>query len=265
MDAVGEVAHGGVGGRFEVEAEARGKTHGAEQAQVVLFQAALGAADGAEDASVEVGEAADVVDDGSCGERAFGEALRVDAEWIEQETVDGEVAALDIFFGAEGVADFVGTAAVGVSAVGAEGGDLNGHLRWGGLFGCTLRLGSHEDDAEVGADGESAREHVEDDVGAGAGGDVVVLGLAAEEQVADAAPGEVSLKARGAQRGEDAAGGGELVRGGHGCWMYCRAVARRRDSPQRSRQYPQYWTDATACYQRRVLMFFPLVFLRAEQ
>ena len=41
---------------------------------------------------------------------------------VEEEAVDGEVAALDVFFGAEGVADLVGVAAVGVGSVGAEGG-----------------------------------------------------------------------------------------------------------------------------------------------
>ena len=95
------------------------------------------AADGADDAGFEVGDAADVVDEsrfadgpwkvsfGSSESRpgklwlSFGTILR-----IEQEAVDGEVAAPDVFFGADGVADGVGMAAVGVGAVGAEGGDL---------------------------------------------------------------------------------------------------------------------------------------------
>jgi hypothetical protein len=47
----------------------------------------------------------------------------------------------------------------------------------------------------VRADGKGAREEVEDDVGRGRGGDVVVRGLAAEEQVADAAAGEITLTA----------------------------------------------------------------------
>ncbi len=150
VDFRGEAAHGGGCGGFDLEAEAGGEAHGAQHAQMVLFKALLGLADGADDAGVEVGEAADIIDDGgaeSFGKRAgfsvggqgsasegiAGLALR---QPDQQQAVDGEIAAADIFFGAGGVADGVGMAAIGVGAIGAEGGDLGDHLRCGGARSC---------------------------------------------------------------------------------------------------------------------------------
>jgi len=71
----------------------------------------------------------------------------------------------------------------------AEGGDL------GGDVGRVRLRSADEDDAEVGSDGEGLREQRDDLVGCGRGGDVVVLGLEAEVEVADAASGEVGLVA----------------------------------------------------------------------
>ena len=51
----------------------------------------------------------------------------------------------------------------------------------------------------MGADGEGFGEQRDDLVGHGRGGDVVVLGCEAEQQVADAAAGEVCLMAGLAQ------------------------------------------------------------------
>lgn len=99
-------------------------------------------------------------------------------------------------------------AAVGVGSVGAEGGDF-------GLDVVIFDFIGDDDDAEVCTDGEGAGEEIEDDVGSSAGGDVVVLGLAAEKEVADAASSEVRLMAVGAEAGDDGAGGCELGRGKH--------------------------------------------------
>jgi hypothetical protein len=83
--------------------------------------------------------------------------------------------------------------------------------------------GSDKNYSEVRSDGKGAREEVEDDVGRGRGGYVVVTGLAAEEQVADAAAGEITLMASGAQGRDDLQGRIELGRDGeHGCYIHCR-------------------------------------------
>jgi N6-L-threonylcarbamoyladenine synthase len=142
---------------------------------------------------------------------------------IEEEAVDGEVAALDVFFGAGGVEDGVRVAAVRVCGVGAEGGDLGHGVARAGIGGVLERRNlvesfvGNENDAKVSADGERAREQVEDDVGCGGGGHVVVDGIAAEQQVADAAAGEQRLVTRSAKGFDDAQGSLELARErGHG-------------------------------------------------
>ena len=64
--------------------------------------------------------------------------------------------------------------------------------RFGFGFGCNIR---DQDDAEVSAHGEGAREHLENHIGSGAGGDIVVRRDAAQEQVADASSGEAGVVA----------------------------------------------------------------------
>ena len=72
VNARRERADGGESGGFDLEPEARGKAHGAQQAQLVFFEALLGVADGADDAGIEIGEAADVVEYG--GAQVLGSA-----------------------------------------------------------------------------------------------------------------------------------------------------------------------------------------------
>jgi hypothetical protein len=57
------------------------------------------------------------------------------------------------------------------------------------LRGIRFIAGSHQHNAEVRSDGKCAREEVKYDVGRGGGGNIIVVGLAAEEQVANAASG----------------------------------------------------------------------------
>ena len=147
---------------------------------------------------------------------------RLHLSGIEQQAVDGEVAALDVFLGIGGVADLVGMAAIGVDAVAAERGHLSHGVARRGI-GRVLERRSlvegfvgDQHHAEMRADGEGAREEIEDDVGCCGGGYVVVERGAAEEEIAHAAAGEVGLVALGAQGFDDAEGGFELARGrGH--------------------------------------------------
>src|SRR6476619_3031390 len=88
-------------------------------------------------------------------------------DWVVEEAVDGEVAALGVVLGGSEV-DGVGMAAVGVSGVRAEGGDFN------------LASGAGSEDcydAERGSDrkGAAVSEELADLVGGGVGGDVVIL------------------------------------------------------------------------------------------
>ena len=84
---------------FDREIEARGEADGAEHAEFVFGEAQRGIADGADDFGVEIAASADEVED-LVGER------------IEQQAVDGEVAALDIFLWSFAEADLVRMAAI---------------------------------------------------------------------------------------------------------------------------------------------------------
>ena len=114
IDKRGERTHGAPGFRLDFEAEAGGEAHTTQHAQMVFFKAQLGAADGANDAGIEIRYAAYIVDDGRA--EIAGAAQRV-----EEQAVDGEVAALHVFLGSVGVANRIGMAAVGICAIGAEG------------------------------------------------------------------------------------------------------------------------------------------------
>ena len=138
--------------------------------------------------------AADVVEDG--GVEIAGGLV---GDGIEQHAVDGEVAAEDVFARVGGVADGIGTAAVGVGAVRAEGGDFGGDL-------VAVDLLADQHYAEVCADGEGLREERDDLVRGGGRGDVVILGCDAEEEVANAAAGEEGLVAGAAEGTGDGAG-----------------------------------------------------------
>ena len=60
----------------------------------------------------------------------------INGERIEEQSVDGEIAALDVVARGGGVAHRVRMASVEIGSVGAEGGDLD--MAWGmtEFFGC---------------------------------------------------------------------------------------------------------------------------------
>lgn len=172
--------------------EGSGEADGAEEAEPVFGEAEGRVADGAERVVFEVVAAADEVDE-------------VTGERVEEHAIDGEVAALGVGFRG-GEDDVVRAAAVEVGAVGAERGDFE-----------EVAVEVDDDDAEVSADELGAGEELEDLVRGGAGGDVVVVGLAAEEFVADAAAGEVGgVACVGEPPGEVGGGGAEAQRVGCG-------------------------------------------------
>lgn len=112
----GEAAHGGSCAGLELETEAGGEADAAKHAEMVLLETGVGLADGAHDAQVEVGKAAHVVDYGEAEEVGIRQVAS--GVWgVKQKTVDGEIAALDILFGAGGVAHRIGMTAIGICAV----------------------------------------------------------------------------------------------------------------------------------------------------
>jgi hypothetical protein len=147
---------------------------------VVFSEAVGGGADGAEDVVMDIAFAADKIVEGV-------------GEGVEEEAIAGEIASAGIFFGG-GEADGVGMSAIGVVAIGAEGGDFD-----------LLAVAADEHDAEGEADLLAVGEKAEYLVGRGGGGDIVIFGGVAHEMIADAAAGEiggVSGVAEGFEDGE---------------------------------------------------------------
>jgi len=75
----------------------------------------------------------------------------------------------------------------------------------------------------MGSNGKGAWKKIEDEVGRGGGGHVIVLRFAAQQEIAHAAAGEIGLMAGGAQCFHDMQCGIELACGGQrGSFLYCR-------------------------------------------
>ena len=88
-----------------------------------------------------------------------------------QQSVDGEIAARDVFLRSFGIDDLIGMATVGVAEIGAKCGDFD--------FKCIAR---HENNAELRADGKAVGKELHDLIRRGVGGDVVIGGIAMQER-----------------------------------------------------------------------------------
>src|SRR5580693_2599383 len=163
-------------------AETRGKSHGANHAQLVFAEAIFGISDGANDSGAQIFLATYEIED----------FIR---ERVKHQAVDGEVAAFYIFFWRAGVFDAIGMAAVGVANVRAESCylDLRGAV-------------DDDDDSELRAHREAVGKKLLHAIGRGVGGDVVVDRLAPEQNIAHAAAGEIGLMAAIAQDLADVVG-----------------------------------------------------------
>jgi hypothetical protein len=112
-----------------------------------------------------------------------------------EETVDGEIAALDVFLGGLGIDDLVGMAAIGVAEVGAKRGDLDFE-----------RIVTDEDYAELRAYIEAVGEDPQNFLRLCVCCNVIILGLAMEKDVAHAASDEKGLVAVELKRGTNRIG-----------------------------------------------------------
>jgi hypothetical protein len=122
-----------------------------------------------------------------------------------EESIDGEIAALDVFSRSLGVDDLIGVPAVGIAHVGAEGSDFY----FEGIF-------VEENNAEVCADVDGVWEEAEDFGRRGVGRDVVIGGLAIKKNVAHATSDEEGLVALALERVGDRVG---EIAGIHGMIM----------------------------------------------
>ena len=199
VNLAGERADGRHSALFDREAEARGEADSAQHTQLVFLEAQPRIADGPHHSRFEVGAATDKVE--HCAVNVAG---LTQLQRIEQHAIDGEVAALNVLFGALRESDRVGMPAVGICAIIPKCSDL-------GYEFTTVGFVSNEYHAEVCTDGESLRKHLEDDVGMRVGSNIEVLRLAAEEQVAHASAGEPGLISLGPQTLDDVLGGLSLL------------------------------------------------------
>jgi len=183
LGEVGAMAlDGGAGGGLDFEAELGGEAHGAHHAHGILAHPHLGIADSANQPSLEIVDAAGKID--------HVKSLRA----IEKR-VDGEVAAKRVFLRrAEGVVE-ANERVVSIS-------DGLGQL----AESCHLDILAAEENvnqAKAAANQARVAEQFADLLRMGRGGDVEVLGLAREHQVAHTAADEVRLEARTGEAIED--------------------------------------------------------------
>ena len=165
--------HRGIGAGLDGEPALGREADGAEDAHRILAHADVGIADGADEPRAQVGLAADVIDHPAL------------VHFVE-EAVDGEIApagvlllvAEDVVVADEEVLGEIGQL---VERVGAEGGDLDD------LPALVIDVG----EAEAAADEPRVAEGRLDLVRVRGGGDVEVLGVHSEEQVANAPADEI--------------------------------------------------------------------------
>ncbi len=164
----------GARGWLDFEAELGGESHRTHHAHRILAHPQLGITDCADQARLEIVNAAGKID--------HLESLRT----VEQR-VDGEVAAKRVFFRrAESVVE-TNQRVVGIGdclGLLAEGGDLD-----------VLTAEENVDQAEAPPDHAGVAEQVAHLLRMGRRGDVEILGLAREHQVAHAAADQVCVEA----------------------------------------------------------------------
>src|SRR6201993_3665977 len=205
VNARGHLVHRGERRWFDAVVETSREAYGAEHAQLVFRKSQHGVADGTNEVGVKVLATSDKIQ-------------HFPGNRIHQQAIDGEVAASNVFARIFAVTHLVGVTSIAVADVGAEGCYLN-HVgfggSWGGGFtsvlggrvillsGVVLARNRHQHDAELGSRGIRFRENPHDLLGRGVSGDVIVSGLATEQQIAHAAAAEVSLVAAVSQGGDN--------------------------------------------------------------
>lgn len=165
-------------GRIELEVEHRGKADRPQQPEFVLFHPRRRIADGPDDPCRQIAFAADVVKDPT-------------VDRIVEHAVDGKIAAEGVL-GGGAVADRLRPASVEIRSLGPE----CGHFHRRNAF-----VPQDGDHAEAGPDGQRpiAAERLADLFGSRRRGDVVVLGIAAQQQIPDAPSGKQGFKTGVAQ------------------------------------------------------------------
>jgi len=128
----------------------------------------------------------------------------LDGDGIEQEAVDGEVAALNVEPRFRGILDAIRMATVRVGSITAIGGNLDGVVVAGSI--CTISEDGDEYDAKLSTDSIRFWEQAHDFVGRGRCGYVIVCGFPPEQQITHTAADEVGRVAVVTQDPNEASG-----------------------------------------------------------
>ena len=163
--------HRSPGRGIDREVHTRSEAGSAQDAQMVLLEAVVRISDRADNSGAQIAHPADQIDQ-SVGDR------------IVKHPVDSEVAANRVFLD-RAKAHRRRPASVGIFGVSAEGRD----------FDRLVVVEHYADHAELRPDRDRAVEHFLHDFGARVGGDVVILGLDAEDSIAHTSAGENGAKA----------------------------------------------------------------------
>jgi hypothetical protein len=168
-------------GGGDVEAQLDGETHGAKHAHRVFPIALLGVTDQANQATLKILHAADMIDDGKITD-------------VVIQGVDGEIAPEGVFFHAAvdvvakdhaAVVDIAVVLTLLVHRHGPEGGHFDD-------FGAE----EHMSQAEASADQATVAKQIAHLLRPGVGGYIEILGLAAQQEIADTSPNDIGLETR---------------------------------------------------------------------
>lgn len=162
--------HGRQCSRFNCKGESCGKSHRAQQPQVIFGKACTRLANGTYHARGKVGPSSDEVE-------------YCTVKRVLQQGVDGEVAPLGVLKWIGFKQDSIGMAAVAIALLAAE----CGHLHLDGFA-------AHDHDSEMGTNLQSVREEFEQPGRRRVGAEIDVLSFQAQEFVADAAANVVNYK-----------------------------------------------------------------------
>ena len=162
----------GEGFGFDLKIELGGEANGPKEAEMVLVKAGGGRADSADEFGAEVLFAADPV-------------VEFLEDGLEIEAVNGEIAPLSIRLSVA-KAYLFGVAAILIIRFGAESGDLK-----------LMAVFDDDDDTELATYRDGVQEQRFDLARQCGGDDIVITGLAAKEEIADAAADPQGVKAGG--------------------------------------------------------------------
>ena len=176
--------------RVDDVAEAGGKPHRPQHAQLVFREAKLRIANRPNHSRSQVFPSPNKVQD-------------LSAYRIEQHAVDGEIAARDILPRVSAEPHLIGMPPVRIADVAAKG----SHFDRRGLRRLARSLGHrHQHNSKLRSHRIRFREDTHHLLGGGVGHDIPVLGLPLEQQVAHASPHQVGLKALLTQGVDDRSG-----------------------------------------------------------